>query len=307
MPSTSNRGYSVPATGTQSGIWGSDDLNPNFEKIDDNLGATASVVLSSSNVILSAAEYNCGTIILSGALLGNLTVTWPSVSGWWTVYNLCTGNFFVRIQCSVPGAKICPPPGQCTDVFTDGTNMYYRSLPHNIGGYWDYAGSSTPLWVSNCTVPPYLLCDGSTFSAVTYPYLNTILGGTTLPDHRGRSRIALDGGTNRVTTAGSGIDGATRFAAGGAQNVTLTEAQLAAHAHTLTTNGAHTHTVGPLLTSNPNQGSGGSITVYVPSAGTLTSSSNGDHTHTVGSTGGGTSHNNMQPTVVGGIVLIRAA
>lgn len=37
----------------------------------------------------------------------------------------------------------------------------------------------------------FLECDGSTFTSSTYPALTRILGGTTLPDIRGRVRADL--------------------------------------------------------------------------------------------------------------------
>jgi microcystin-dependent protein len=309
MPTTTNRGYSVPTTGTQSGIWGSDDLNPNFTSIDKNLGAVASVSLSSSNVSLSSSEYVCGTIKFSGTLSANVTVTFPTVAGWWTIINNCTGSFYIRLSCSSGGLKICPPPGEAIDVGFDGTDAFYRNLPQQIGDYKDYAGSSVPLWISGCSVPPYLLCDGSTFSAVTYPYLNTVLGTTTLPSSLGRLRATLNGGTSRITTAGSGIDGDTRFSKGGAQNVTLTEAQLP-----------------PVTKSVPAQRptfTYGTSTTGVQSASpppfgvigvTIAGSGAGSSVTTVGDVapgsitfGSGDFHNNMPPTYIGGITMIRAA
>jgi hypothetical protein len=74
--------------------------------------------------------------------------------------------------------------GQIVDVLNDGSNLRFKNLGGPIGSYWDYAGSSNPAWNSGCTVPPYLNCDGSTFSAATYPSLAVILGSTTLPDEK---------------------------------------------------------------------------------------------------------------------------
>jgi len=66
----------------------------------------------------------------------------------------------------------------------------------------------------------------------------------TLPDARGRVVVGKDdmGGTaaSRMTTAGSGVDGVTLGASGGAQTHTLTTAQLASHTHI---QNSHTHTV----------------------------------------------------------------
>lgn len=312
MPSTTNRAYSVPTTGSQSGIWGSDDLNPNFEKIDKNLGAVSSVALSSSNVTLVAAEYNCGTIKFTGTLSANVTVTFPTVAGWWTIINATTGNFYIRLSCSVGGLKICPPPGQTIDVCFDATDAYYRSPPHHIGEYWDYGGSSVPVWVSGCSVPPYLLVDGSTYSAVTYPYLNTILGTTTLIDQRNRVRVPMNG--SRLTTAGCGIDGTVRFAAGGVQSVVLDATMIPSHTHTATstsssTDAGHTHNVGNAGVAGLS-GSGNNLLLNTSDTKvTTTGTANITTTTTTtnANTGGGLLHTNQPPTVVHGITMIRAA
>lgn len=306
MPTTTNRGYSVPTTGSQAGIWGSDDLNPNFTSIDKNLGAVASVALSSSNYSLLSSEYVCGTIKFTGTLSANVTVTFPTVAGWWTIINQCTGNYYIRLSCSSGGLKICPPPGECIDVGFDATDAFYRNLAPSIGDYKDFAGATVPVWISGCSVPPFLLCDGSTYSAVTYPFLNTILGTTTLPDARARVRIPLDGGTSRVTTAGSGIDGTTRFAAGGAQNVTLTSAQsgqkaISAAPVTITDPG-HVH-------GNGANGGGTSIasgTGY-QLANTASATTGITAAFTLAGSDAASAHNSMPPAYVGGITMIRAA
>lgn len=89
-----------------------------------------------------------------------------------------------------------------------------------------YAGSSAPNgWV---------LCDGSLLSRSTYARLFAAIGtnygagdGTNfgVPDLRGRIPVGKDnmGGSaqNRITTAGSGIDGVTLGASGGAQTLTM--------------------------------------------------------------------------------------
>lgn len=56
--------------------------------------------------------------------------------------------------------------------------------------------------------PPtnWLICNGGTFSAVTYPKLNTYLGGTTLPNYLGRFILAADGVTYLVGTTGGFAD-----------------------------------------------------------------------------------------------------
>jgi len=115
-------------------------------------------------------------------------------------------------------------------VFNDGNNFKFLGLGR-VGTYWDYAGSSVPAWVSGCTTPPYLNCDGTTFSSATYPQLTVILGGTTLPDSKGRARFTLNQGSGRITSSG-GIDGNTAYASGGVQTNTLSATNLPSLAHT---------------------------------------------------------------------------
>lgn len=95
-----------------------------------------------------------------------------------------------------------------------------------------FAGSSTPTG--------WLLCAGQTVSRTTYADLFAVIGATygagdgsttfTLPDLRGRVAAGKDdmGGTaaNRMTTAGSGVNGAALGATGGAETHTLSTGQL---------------------------------------------------------------------------------
>lgn len=101
------------------------------------------------------------------------------------------------------------------------------------------AGVALPF--AGATAPTgWLLCYGQVVSRTTYADLFTVLsttygagdGSTTfaLPDLRGRIPGGKDnmGGSaaSRLTTAGSGVDGSTLGASGGAQTHTLTNAQL---------------------------------------------------------------------------------
>lgn len=313
MPTT-NRGYATPATGTEVDNWGN-VLNDNADLIDANLGAVASVSLSSSNVTLNSTQYANGTIALSGTLSADVIVTFPAVSGWWTVVNNTapTSSLFV-VQLAVSGGSVAIglPWGVPTDVYTDGSGIYFRKIG-DVATYYDYAGATAPRWLTFCTKPPLLLCDGSTFNASTYPVLNSILGGNTLPDTRGRSRFSLDGGTSRVTTAGSGIDGTTRFSAGGAQNVALTTAQLASHTHTGATEShlhatASTAVYGGTAVATGAGGSSFGVPINASSA-DLSARFTGSSAPAVllNTTGDGDAHNNMPPAYIGGVTLMWAA
>lgn len=133
-----------------------------------------------------------------------------------------------------------------------------------------FAGSTAPTG--------WLLCFGQAVSRTTFASLFTALGTTygagdgsttfALPDLRGRVAAGEDdmGGTaaNRLTTAGSGVNGLALGATGGAQTHTLTNAQLPTSAI----------------------GTGGS---------TIARGSTVSDLQTIGS---GQAHNNTQPTII---------
>lgn len=145
-----------------------------------------------------------------------------------------------------------------------------------------FAGSAAPTG--------WLLCFGQTVSRTTYASLFAALGtsygagdGSTtfaLPDLRGRIPGGKDnmGGSaaSRLTTAGSGVDGATLGASGGAQTHTLTESQMPAHSHNYV---------------------GGSNAAGSGTAGAAGQSANAYYMST-NAAGSGTAHNNTQPTIV---------
>lgn len=304
MPTTTNRSLSVPATGADPGTWGTSDLNPNFAMLDTIVGGVAFISTTGGSVPLNAAQLACGTISISGALSAYVSVNFPAVQGWWSIENLTTGNFTVFIQPGSVTEQICIPPGEITDIQINGNVARFRNLGR-VGSWLDYAGTTVPQWISNCTIPPYLNCDGSTFSSATYPYLASILGTTTLPDMRGTVRATLNQGTSRLTV----VNGDARFSVGGNQ-------LLQSHAHTGsgTTSGQsndHIHgaAAGQYGVYAANFASGGSAALS-PSGNANTVGVSADHSHTysftTSSIGSGNSQN-VQPTTIGGITMIRAA
>jgi|SRR5882724_2486009 len=286
-----------PAFGDQVGTWDV-PVDSNWTILDRVLGGINTIPLNNTNVILASSQYQCKTIIFNSTLTGSVTITFPTsfVKGY-EILNQCTGSsaFTVTLTTTAAGGQvICAPVGEFHDVNNTGTNMVFKSL-HRVGRYWDYAGSSIPAWVSGCTVPPYLNCDGSTFSATTYPALAVILDSTTLPDTRGRSRFTLTQTTSRITTAISGINGATRFAAGGNESMQQ-------HNHTITDPG-HTHVHNAAANQSAVVRSALAVSAASPGAGTINTAVTGISAN---NTGGGGSQN-MPPTYIGGLTMIRAA
>lgn len=307
MTATTNIGLSTPAHGANVDTWDADPVNDNSGKLDACYGSVTSKGLTNANVALTAPEARVSVLRFSGALSGNVAINVSAIIKSWIVENTCTGAFVVTIT-GGSGNVVGLPPGS-SQVYWDGTNVSFINL-ERIGAYWDYPGTAVPAWVAACTVPPYLLCDGSGFSSGTYPLLAAIIGGTTLPDARGRSRFSLNGGTNRITLSGGfGIDGNALFAGGG--NQTLQTANLPPY----TPSGINA----PSSISIGNQGTGNTGTIVNDGVGPFNSTGIGTSwgLHQLngtanaqtfsGSAQGGTSANTLPPGYVGGVTMIRAA
>ncbi len=118
----------------------------------------------------------------------------------------------------------------------------------------------------------WLICDGAAVNRTTYAALFAVIGETygagngsttfNVPDLRGRAPFGKDdmgsGAASRITTGGAqAVNGAALGTGGGAQDITLTTAQMPAHTHTITlsmyqacaaSSGCY---AGPLTSCNP--------------------------------------------------------
>lgn len=183
----------------------------------------------------------------------------------------------------------------------------------------------------------YLLCDGSAVSRDTYATLYDVIGTTygigdgsttfNVPDISGRVVIGVSGTHALAST-------------GGASTVTLTTAQLPSHNHSVPQHGhAHTivaktpslsHTITqPVFKYNKPTGGGQASTIEIQTVSVYSGTNNAsgslsanvaiaDHAATactksgsitncaafnMENTGGGTSHNNMQPYIVTNYII----
>jgi microcystin-dependent protein len=206
--------------------------------------------------------------------------------------------------------------GSIVEIYNDGANVRFVNLG-KVGELEFWGGiSAIPAWVAACTVRPYLYNDGTVYNFSDYPWLGAKYlgqfggnGVTTfgVQDLRGRLPLAYDGTGTRITTAGCGVNGAVMGAAGGAQGVGLTVAQLASHYHVAGIyDPSHTHSHNLPANGGSSTGGGGfpvtgtyAGTINASATGVRVNSSNGlDTTYSQGSD---QAHPNVQPVQVCGI------
>lgn len=312
-PLTTNMQFAVPTRGSDAGTWDV-PMNGDWTITDNAFGSVGAIALTSSPVTLSVSQAQNAVLRFSGTITTNITVTLPAIVKFWTVENNTVGAFVVTLTTG-SGNVVGLPPGEPVQVYSDGTNVKFSTLDRT-GKIDLWYASGLPAWVTACSVLPYLVCDGTTFNATTYAALNTFLGGNTLPDLRGRSPFMLNLGTNRVTTGGSGIDGDTLGANGGQDTQTLGSTQIPTSGYQFSGNlisGITASSNNGDILRNP---SGFGAAVSGPVSGGLGTGTVGGFTITstvasftpggsVSVPGGGQPHNNMAPTLISGVFVIK--
>jgi microcystin-dependent protein len=299
-------------------------VNANWDAIDGKVAGTTSVALSNVNVSLTPAQAKCANLVFTGTLTSNIIVAFPANwGGVYSVLNGTTGAFTVTLQISgSSGAVIQVGQGYRTLIILDQTNIYLADQ----GGI--PPGTSLPFLGS--TVPPgFILAYGQNVSRTTYAALFYVFGttfgagdGSTtfgIPDLRGKTLAGRDnmGGSAANILTSFGSSGQTLGATGGEQAHTLVTAELAAHTHA-TTDPNHTHGITDPTHAHPpaagvtyymgNPGGGGPLAggggftyaLSVGSGNAATGITNNPAATgvTVQNAGSGSSHNNLQPTML---------
>lgn len=316
-PVTANRGLIVPNTGDLVSQWGTAAMNPNFAAIDGMFGGVAAFSLSGATTILltgsiaaspgsAPSQQQNAVIRLTGSQSGNAVFQF-TLPGFYIIDHQTTVNsFFVQCTASSGGGTIIGvPPGRKSQVFFDGTNFDFVDRA-DVGTAYDLHGvTALPAWMTACTVTPYLIKDGTIYSTSAYPQLASLLGSTFggngastfgVPDERARARVGYDpGGTGRLTTAVSGVNGGTMGSAGGSQS-------LQSHNHT---DAGHFHSFTYNAISNSYNAQVGSLHVITQLTGSDPFNDNTElGAAAIQSTGAGAAQN-VQPSIVSFLPLIK--
>ncbi len=313
MTTTTNIKLSKPGLGDNVNTWWQDPVNNNSDILDAITGSVTSLNLGSpsNDITLNDAQSRVSIIRLSGTQVRSMGIS-VSVIKTWIIENNAVSSGGLYPIFSNGSSNIGIPRGSSM-IRSDGTTLSFVNMSPQIGGYLDWGGSILAMnWNGLCTVPPFLYCDGSTFNTTTYPLLFDVMGTNVLPDFRGRLGAYIDtSGANRITSAGSGINGALLGSAGGFQNITLDTTMMPVHNHTASGSSSphsHNYTDPTIGSNNVPSSAPGSTTTWIPTVnGGTTTSTTVAVGVTVDFAGSGLAHNNMPPTVMGGYRFIRAA
>lgn len=214
-------------------------------------------------------------------------------------------RLFASLCVSISGVATSGSPS-ITSVSQDLTQLPTSLIGAPVSGSGIPSGATvTAVGTSSITISAAATASSSSVSVVIAPH-GIGDGSTTfnVPDRRGRTGVGHDlmGTTaaGRITTAGSGVNGALLGASGGAETNTLTTAQLPSNTHANTlSDGTHAHggnyQVG--ATTEGSSGTGGAGIFYVaqneniPAAASNISINNA-------AIGSNSAHNNAQPSIV---------
>lgn len=247
MPTTTNKGYEVQATGSNTGTWGQVLNDQALSYIDQNLGGVTTLSLAATDVSLTASESRNAILRLTGTLSANVQVT-TSCVGFFFVENATTGSFSVTITNGVSGVVV--DRGARITLLSTAANGV-RAISNEFGA------GTTMLFLQ--TTPP----TGWTKIVTVDNALIRLVSGS----------VTAGGGSNNFTTVNSSLF----LERANLPNATITTSSAGAHSHTVSAPNTGSQTSD---TNNDGQQPAGRATS------TLTTSTASNHTHTIALNGG---------------------
>lgn len=248
MPSTTNRGYEVQTTGSNSGTWGG-TLNDNMiQYLDQNMGGVTTLSLSSTTpVALSQAQARNGMLRLTGTLLANITISASGLvmTGFYYWENLTSGAFTISFDNGI-GSSLTLPQARRGVMWVDGTNgprmvAVVGSVnpdPIPTGTVMLFYQNAAPAgWTISAALNDYaikIVSSGGGVSAGSVPY-STLFATTSVdPTALVASQIPSSGLTfGKPATIFQAASGGNNVWAAATSETSLTGAAGSSHTHTL--------------------------------------------------------------------------
>ena len=116
----------LQANGENSNTWGT-KANGVFQRIEEAIAGIATVNTTGGAYSLTTAngttdEARNAILKFTGVLVSNSTITVPSVSKRYLVWNATTGNFTLTVKTGA-GAGVAVPQGKLMELICDGTDV----------------------------------------------------------------------------------------------------------------------------------------------------------------------------------------
>jgi hypothetical protein len=223
MATTTNKGYELIVTGTETNTWG-DKLNTDvFTRVDDNMGGVVTKSLTNVQVDLSAAESRMLRLVLNGTLTGNVLVTTLAI-GMTIIENACTGNFTVTFQKFGVGTPVTVPNGTNVLVTTGASgNPSTIGVDFPTGTRMAFQQTTPPAgWIKDTTTSglnnsAMRIVTGSVVNGGTADFSTTFasrtpagtVGDTALSTSQIPSHQHFEFNTDTVVTTGTNLNNGT--------------------------------------------------------------------------------------------------
>lgn len=130
--------------GENSDTWG-DIANVQFELLEQAIAKLTTVTLGAIDVTLDDSQFVSNEaramgVKANGTISANVNIIVPARTKRYLIWNNTSGAFTVTVKTS-GGTGVAVTQGYLTEVFCDGTNVYYASLPVSTGGNASVVGN----------------------------------------------------------------------------------------------------------------------------------------------------------------------
>lgn len=134
----------LQADGENADTWGA-IANVQFELLEQAIAKLTTVTLGAVDITLDDSQFVANEaramgVKANGTISANVNIIVPARTKRYLIWNNTSGAFTVTVKTS-GGTGVAVTQGYLTEVFCDGTNVYYASLPVSTGGNASVAGN----------------------------------------------------------------------------------------------------------------------------------------------------------------------
>lgn len=214
MTVTNNYSLTLPLVGGDTNLWGGYLNNGVINVIDQVMGGNLAVSMTSSNVALTASQFQNAVYTITGTLTSNLNLTVPlspnsatvACAGRFVVNNQTTGAFTITVLTVASGSTgVVVAQGYKSTLYSDGTNVVYaddqnRSTVVSVSGNPNGSVNGTAGSDNTVTSLRYDRSNGLLYVCTT---TGTSWGGIASGNIQPQGYLTLNSSTSSVILQGS--------------------------------------------------------------------------------------------------------